>query len=112
MCGFPILLHLLVCIALRINKPSITKVSYLLHFFNKNRALVLFLGFQYFNYKNINESITNSVVSLFIDSGAGLVLSMDSSEQRKQVYICVHVCMVHDEQTNRLHNYWCLLTNR
>ena len=80
-------MHLL-CIALRFNKPSITKVSY---FFNKNRASVLFLGFQYFELQNINESITNSVVNLFIDNGAGLVLSMvrfsPSSEQRKKCII-------------------------
>ena len=50
-------MHIL-CIALRYNKPNITKVFFLLlyfnsfyYFFNKTRALVLFLRFPYLNYK-------------------------------------------------------------
>ena len=69
-------MHIL-CIALRYNKPNkLTKVSYLLCFFDKTRASVLFLGFQYLELQNIYKHITNSVVSSSIDSGAGLVLSM------------------------------------
>ena len=56
-------------------------VSYLLLFFNKTR-LVLSLGFWYFELRNIyNEfqitwEFQYSVVSSFIDVGAGLVLRM------------------------------------
>ena len=58
--------------------------------FNKTRALVLFLGFPYFELRNIYTRITNSVVSSFIDSAAGLVCGslQLSSEQHKQVYNC------------------------
>ena len=56
------------CIALKYNE---TKVSYLLRFFNKTRAL----GFQYFELRNILK-FQYSVVSSFIDSGAGLLLSI------------------------------------
>ena len=48
-------MHIL-CIALRYNKPKnfqITKVFFLLCYFNKTRALVLFLGFPYFELQNI-----------------------------------------------------------
>ena len=61
---------------------KITEVSYMLHSFNKTRASILNLGFQYFELRNIyNEfqiaqEFQHSVVSLFIDSGAGLVLSI------------------------------------
>ena len=48
---------------------------YYVHFFNKTRALVLFLGFQYFESRTIYE-FQYSVVSLFIDNGVGLVLSI------------------------------------
>ena len=73
----PASMHIL-CIALRYNKPNIT---YFLHFFNKTRASVLSLGFRYL-LRNIHKRIQNcikfqySVVSLFIDSGADLVLSV------------------------------------
>ena len=40
-------------IALRYNKPNKLKVSYLLCFFNKTRALVLSLRFRYFELRNI-----------------------------------------------------------
>ena len=77
----PASMHIL-CIALRylISQTSlrITKVSYLLRFFNKTRALVLSLGFHYFELRNIYNEFQEfqySVVSLFIDSGVGLVLS-------------------------------------
>ena len=70
-------MHIL-CIALRYNKPNKTKVSYLVGFFSKTRALVLALGFRYFELRNINEfqEFQYSVMSLFIDNGAGLVLSI------------------------------------
>ena len=97
--GLPTLLHLLVCIlciALKYNNPKslkITKVSYLLHFFTKTRAL----GFRYFELQNIFNELKShkkfqySVVGSFIDSGAGLVLSMymvrfsPSIEQQKHL---------------------------
>ena len=46
----------ILCIALRYNKPNkseIINVSYLLCFFNKTRASVLFLGFPYFELRDI-----------------------------------------------------------
>ena len=47
-------MHIIICIALRYNKPiKITKVFFLLCYFNKTRALVLFLGFRYFDLQNI-----------------------------------------------------------
>ena len=54
---------------------EITKVSYSLRFFNKTRALVLFLGLDFNIYTNF-KSHKNSVLNLFIDSGAGLIISM------------------------------------
>ena len=87
-------MHIL-CIALHyiISQTSLNILFitfiYLSHLF---KALVLFLGFQYFELQNIYEQITNSVVRSFIDSGAGLVPSVVhfslSIEQRKQVYNC------------------------
>ena len=53
---------------------KITKVSFLLHFFNKTRPSVLFLEFLHLELQNNYKHILNSVVSSFIDSGAGLVL--------------------------------------
>ena len=63
MCGQPILLHLLVCIFYVLHWDiisqtnfKITKVFLLLLYFNKTRALVLFLRFPYLNYKTfIND---------------------------------------------------------
>ena len=64
---------------------KITKASYLLRFFNKTNASILFLEFQYFEIQNIYKQIpspiripvfSSELVSLFIDSGAGLVLSI------------------------------------
>ena len=67
------------CIVLKYkpNKPKITKVSYLLCLFTKIRASVLFLGFQYFELQIIYQEFQYSVVCSFIDSGAGLVLSIN-----------------------------------
>ena len=76
--------------------------------YHKTRASVLFLGFQYLQLQNIYKRITNSVVSSFIDSGVGLVLSMvcfsPSIEQQKQVCNCEtnNVGVVHNEWTNHL----------
>ena len=56
---------------------KITQASYLLRFLNKTRALVLSLGFRYFELRNIYNEFREfqySVVSFFIDSGADLVL--------------------------------------
>ena len=59
-----------------------TKASYLLRFFS---ASVLFLEFQYFELRNIYKRIpsliripifSSELASLFIDSGAGLVISI------------------------------------
>ena len=52
--------------------------------YNKTGALVLFLGFLYFELRNIYKAISNlcknsnqyTVVDSFVDIGAGLVLSM------------------------------------
>ena len=90
--GWLTLLHLLVCIfyALQwdiISQTSlkITKASYLLRFFNKTSASVLFLEFRYFELQNIYSWIPNPIripifsselASSFIDKGAGLVLSI------------------------------------
>ena len=62
---------------------KITKVSYLLRLFNKTGALFLFLEFRYFELRNVYKQIpspiripifSSELVSLLIDSGAGLVL--------------------------------------
>ena len=55
--------------------------SYLSHFFNKARASILFLGFQYFELRNINKKISIILFSskFVIDSGAGLVLCFSPS---------------------------------
>ena len=87
--GQPTLLQLLVCIfyALQGDIKSqtslkITKASY---FFNKTTTSVLFLEFRYFELRNIYKRIPSSIripifsselASSFIDSGAGLVLSI------------------------------------
>ena len=71
-------MHIL-CIALRCNK---LENHYLLCSFNKTSASVLFLGFRYFELQNMYKRIPNCIripifsVSSFIDSGAGLVLSI------------------------------------
>ena len=45
-------MHIL-CITLRYNMPNKSENHNLLHFFNKTRASVLFLGFQYFELHDI-----------------------------------------------------------
>ena len=123
------------CIALRYNKPSKLenhKASYLLRFFNKTCASVLFLEFRYFELRNIYKRIlsplriqifSSELASSFIDSGAGLVLSSymvrfsHSIEQRKQIYSCKAnslgvVWCSYNEPKNRLCVYRRLLTNR
>ena len=45
-------MHIL-CIALRYIKPNKSENNYLLRFFNKTKASVLFLGFRYFELQNI-----------------------------------------------------------
>ena len=80
---------------------KITKAIYLLRFFNKTNASVLFLEFRYFELQNIykrNPSpiriliFSSELASSFIDSGAGLVLSiwfvLAVVGQRKQIYSC------------------------
>ena len=73
------------CIALRYNKPNkLTKVFFLLRYFNKTRVSVLFLRFPYFELRNIYKRfrirvripISTTVVDSFVDIGASLVLSM------------------------------------
>ena len=70
---------------MRYNKPNnclkITKVSYLLRFFNKTSASVLFLEFRYFELRNIYKNefhpiFSSELASSFIDSEAGLLLSL------------------------------------
>ena len=104
-------MHIL-CIAMRYNKPNktITKAIYLLHFFNKTSASVLFLEFQYFELQNIYKRpiripiFSSELASSFIDSGAGLVLSiwfvLAVVEQPKQIYSC---------KANSLGVVWCSL---
>ena len=111
---------------------KITKASYLLRFFDKTSALVLFLEFRYFELRNIYKRIpspiripisSSELASLSIDSGAGLVLSSymvrfsGNIEQRKQIYGCKAnslgvVSCSYNERTNRLRVYIHLLTNR
>ena len=64
---------------------KILKASYLLRFFSKTSASVLFLEFRYFELRNIYKRIPSPIIipifsselaSLFIDSGASLVLSI------------------------------------
>ena len=89
---------------MRYNKPNKLdnhKIIYLLRFFNKTNASVLFLEFRYFELQNIYKRNPNPIripifssdlASLFIDSGAGLVLSIwfilaiMIVEQHKQIY--------------------------
>ena len=73
----------IICIAQDIISKTnfkITKVFFLLRYFNKTRVLVLLLRFPYFKLRNITNSCKNSnqytVMDLFVDIGAGLVLSM------------------------------------
>ena len=106
-----------------------TKASYLLRFFNKTSASVLFLEFQYFELRNIYKRIlspiripifSSELASLFIDSGAGLVLSiwfvlavvLNSESKFIVAKLTVWVwCGVatYNEQTNHLCVYRCLL---
>ena len=114
---------------------KITKASYLLRFFDKSSASVLFLEFRYFELRNIYKQnpspiripiFSSELASSFIDSGAGLVLSSCmvrfscNIEERKQIYsyeaneansLGVVSCS-YNERTNHLHVYRCLLTNR
>ena len=90
---------------MRYNKPNKLENHksnlFLLRFFNKTSASVLFLEFRYFELRNIykrNPSpikipiFTSELASSFIDSGAGHVLSiwfiLAVVEQRKQIYSC------------------------
>ena len=90
---------------------KITKANYLLCFFNKTSASVLFLEFRYFEIGNVYKRIPSPIripifrselASSFIDSGAGLVLSiwfvLAVVEQRKQIYSC---------EANSLDVVWC-----
>ena len=75
------------CIAMRYNKPSKLenhKGILFITFLNKTRASGLFLESRYFELRNIYKQIpsplriqifSSELASLFIDSGAGLVLS-------------------------------------
>ena len=71
-------------------------LPYTVCFFNKTRASVLSLEFRYSELRNIYNKFQEFqylVVSLFINSGAGLVLSIwfvlaPSIEQWKQFYDC------------------------
>ena len=69
-------MHIL-CIVLRYIKLKSQKYPI---YYNKTRASVLFLGFRCFEIRNIYKQISRipifSIVSLFIDSRAGLVLSI------------------------------------
>ena len=109
---------------------KITKASYLLRFFNKTSASVLFLEFQYFELRNIYKRIpspirililSSELASSLIDSGVGLVLSSymvrfsRSIEQRKQIYSCEAnslgvVWCSYNERTNCSHVYKLLLS--
>ena len=79
---------------------------------------VLFQGFPHLELRNNNKCTSNSVVSAFTDSGAGLVLYITflrpSIEQQKQAYNCEtnSVVVVYNEWTNCLYVYRHLLTNR
>ena len=73
------------CIAMRYNKPNKTKAIYLLRFFNKTSASVLFMEFRYFELRNIYKQnlspiripiFSSELASWFIDSGVGLVVSI------------------------------------
>ena len=75
-------MHIL-CIAMRQTSLKITKAIYLLRFFNKTSASVLFLEFRYFELRNIYKRIpspiripifSSELASSFMDSRAGLVL--------------------------------------
>ena len=74
------------------------------------------LKFRSFELRNnyYYKHILNSVVSVFIDSGADLAVPMASIEQRKQVYICIanYMGVVCNERMNHLCVHRCLLTNR
>ena len=64
----------ILCIAIRYNKPSKSENCKSILFFNKTRALVLFLGFQYFELQKFQflKEFQNLAVSSFIYSGAGI----------------------------------------
>ena len=77
-------MHIL-CIAMRYNKPNKFENHKSNLFINKTSASVLFLEFRYFELRNIykrNPSpiripiFSSELASSFIDSGAGLVLSI------------------------------------
>ena len=108
---------------------KIIKASYLLHFFNKTSASVLFLEFRYFELRNIYKRIpshiripifSSELASLLIDSGVGpsyMVRFSCSIEQRKQIYSCEAnslgvVWCSYNERTNRLRVCRHLFTNR
>ena len=72
-------------IALSQTNFKITKVFFLLRYFNKTRVSVLFLRFPYFELQNIYKRFRicvripisiHAVVDLFVDIRAGPVLSM------------------------------------
>ena len=76
------LLQLLVCIFYVLAKPNkLSKIFFLLCYFNKTRASVLLLGFRYFELRNIykrfrKNSNQYTVVNSFIGIGESLVLFM------------------------------------
>ena len=111
--GRSTLLHLLVCILYALQRDiisqtslKITKAIYLLRFFNITSASVLFLEFRYFELRKFikrNPSpiripiFSSELASSFIDSGAGLVLSiwfvLAVAEQRnKFIVVKLTVC--------------------
>ena len=104
-------MHIL-CIALRYdkqNKPENHKTSYLLCFFNETSALVLFLGFRYFELQNIYKRILNHIkIPMFSSEFVHrqwngsctiyIVCFSPNIEQRKQFYNC---------EANNLGAVWC-----
>ena len=122
-------MHIL-CIAMRYIKPNKLEnhksiLQYLLRFFDKSSASVLFLEFRYFELRNIYKQnpspiripiFSSELASSFIDSGAGLVLSScmvcfsRNIEQRKQIYSYEAngldvVSYSYNERTNHLRVY-------
>ena len=100
---------------MRYNKPNKLDNHKIIYYVSliKSSTSVLFLEFRYFELRNIykrNPSpiripiISSELAGSFIDSGAGLVLSiwfvLAVVEQRKQIYSC---------EANSLGVVWCSL---
>ena len=96
--GRPILLYLLVCVFYVLHWDiisqtnfKITKVFFLLRYFNKTRVSVLFLRFPYFELRNIYRRFRISPISIYVVRFSHIVFNIGN--KRFITMRCITNCL-------------------